>query len=354
MRLNGVLPSCVAFRPSGVLGGLLLCVLVALTGCSSKNITSKGPFVLQEPSKGYPSVPSSSGQKTGTVYLPSDDGRPLTKAEQEAFLSEGEIDRNLPQEELGDVLLHFKYLVHKDRYTVEKNLERAQLYMPFIYETLRSRGLPRELAYVAFIESGYNPMATSSSGAAGMWQFISSTGKHYGMEQDWWMDERRDPYQSTRAAADYLDKLYKMFNDWHLAVTAYNAGEGKIQRGLAATGAKTFFELRRKNEQIYSVRDRLSDENKQYLPKFLAVCKFVADCGSQGQTGDGPHAVLQEHRHELGGVFGAQPGVSALCEPPLALYQDLCAPRDGWQGAGPAFQAASGKQRQELCRAAGL
>ena len=118
MRLNGVLPSCVAFRPSGVLGVLLLCVLVALTGCSSKNITSKGPFVLQEPSKGYPSVPSSSGQKTGTVYLPSDDGRPLTKAEQEAFLSEGEIDRNLPQEELGDVLLHFKYLVHKDRYTV--------------------------------------------------------------------------------------------------------------------------------------------------------------------------------------------------------------------------------------------
>ena len=67
-------------------------------------------------------MPSSSGQKTGTVYLPSDDGRPLTKAEQEAFLSEGEIDRNLPQEELGDVLLHFKYLVHKDRYTDEKNL----------------------------------------------------------------------------------------------------------------------------------------------------------------------------------------------------------------------------------------
>lgn len=80
---------------------------------------------------------------------------------------EGEIDRNLPQEELGDVLLHFKYLVHKDRYTVEKNLERAQLYMPFIYETLRSRGLPRELAYVAFIESGYNPMATSSSRGRG-------------------------------------------------------------------------------------------------------------------------------------------------------------------------------------------
>ena len=150
-------------------------------------------------------MPSSSGQKTGTVYLPSDDGRPLTKAEQEAFLSEGEIDRNLPQEELRGRSAPISNIWRmQDRYTVEKNLERAQLYMPFIYETLRSRGLPRELAYVAFIESGYNPMATSSSGAAGMWQFISSTGKHYGMEQDWWMDERRDPYQSTRAAADYL------------------------------------------------------------------------------------------------------------------------------------------------------
>lgn len=282
MRSGGVSPSCAVFRPSSVFGVLLLCILVGLTGCSSKNITSKGPFVLQEPSKGYPSASSPSGQKTGTVYLPADDGKPLTKAEREAFLSEGELDRNLTQEELGDVLLHFKYLVHEDRYTVEKNLERAQLYMPFIYDTLRSKGLPRELAYIAFIESGYNPKATSSSGAAGMWQFISSTGKQYGMEQDWWMDERRDPYQSTRAAAEYLDKLHRMFNNWHLAVTAYNAGEGKIQRGLAATGAKTFFDLCRKNEQIYSTRDRLSDENKQYLPKLLAVCKIVRNLDKLG------------------------------------------------------------------------
>lgn len=81
MYLGGILLSCMAFRPSGALGVLLLYVLVALTDYNSKNIASKGPFVSQRPSKGYPSMPSSSGQKAGTVYLPSDDGRPLTRAE---------------------------------------------------------------------------------------------------------------------------------------------------------------------------------------------------------------------------------------------------------------------------------
>lgn len=268
-------------RSTGLAGVMALCVLFGLAGCGPKNITSSGePFVVQGSGSGA-SIPSS-GQKTGTVYLPADDGRPLSAAEKEAFLSVGELDRNLSQEDLGDVLLHFKYLVHEDRYTVEKNIERAQLYMPFIHETLRAKGLPRELAYIAFIESGYNPHATSRSGAAGMWQFISTTGKYYGMRQDWWMDERRDPYQSTRAAADYLDKLYKLFNDWNLAITAYNAGEGKIQRATAAAGTSDFFELRRRNTRIYSERDRLTDENKQYLPKFLAVCKIMRNLDKLG------------------------------------------------------------------------
>ncbi len=283
---GGLFRWCAERRFSPVSIAVLVVAAFALAGCGAKTITSKPPFVVQQDvERGYPSTSSSASsldQKRGTVYLPSDDGRPLSRAEEEAFLSEGELDRNLSQEDMVDVLLHFKYLVHQDRYTVEKNIQRAELYMPFIFETLRLKRMPRELAYIAFIESGYNPKATSRSGAAGMWQFIPSTGKYYGMEQDWWIDERRDPYQSTRAAADYLAKLYGMFNDWHLAITAYNAGEGKIQRGLAATGAKTFFELRRKNEQIYSTRDRLSDENKQYLPKFIAVCKIARNLDKLG------------------------------------------------------------------------
>lgn len=175
---------------------LLVVLLAALGGCGSKQISGKnGPLI------------AGTGESSSTVYLPADDGISLSSAEREALASTGELDRGIAQEDMRDVILHFKYFVHKDRYTVEKNLERAQPYMPFIRSVFREKGLPEELAYIAFIESGYDPMARSRTGATGMWQFISSTGKYYGMQQDWWMDERRDPYQATRAAADYLARL---------------------------------------------------------------------------------------------------------------------------------------------------
>ena len=308
MRLDGVLSSCVVFRPSGVLGVLLLCVLVALTGCSSKNITSKGPFVLQEPSKGYPSVPSSSGQKTGTVYLPSDDGRPLTKAEQEAFLSEGEMDRNLSREEQGTFcsisnIWCIRIVIPSRRTSSARSCICRLFTRRCVQGDCRANWRMSRLSRAD--TTRWRLRAAGPRACGNLFRARAS----YGMEQDWWMDERRDPYQSTRATADYLDKLYKMFNDWHLAVYGLRGGR-KDQRRARRYQHRTFFELRRKNEQIYSVRDRLSDENKQYLPKFLAVCKivrnldklgfslrdvrkFVADCGSQGQTGDGPHAVLK-------------------------------------------------------------
>lgn len=260
---------------------LLLCfVLFGLGGCGTKTLSGSDPFaVMDTPSKRSESAPA---QKTGTPYLPTDDGVKLSPEEMNALMSEGELDRNLSAEDMRDVVLHFKYLVHQGRYTVEKNVERGQFYMPYIHEVLREKNLPRELAYVAFIESGYNPVARSRTGATGMWQFVSRTGKAYGMEQDWWMDERRDPYEATRAAAEYLSKLYQLFNDWHLAITAYNAGEGKISRGLTATGTKNFFELRRRSGKIPTEKDRLTEENMQYLPKFLAVCKIMRNLDSLG------------------------------------------------------------------------
>ena len=256
---------------------ILPIVLLAflLGGCSSKQISGKREPLLV-------TTESPQEEQTGTVYLPSDDGIILSPAEERAWNSSGLMERNLSSADMRDVMLHFKYLVHKDRYTVEKNLDRSRLYLPYILRMLRERNMPEELAFIPFIESGYNPLAVSRSGAAGMWQFIPSTGRIYGLQQDWWMDERRDPYQATRAAIDYLEKLYGMFGSWPLAITAYNAGEGKISRALAASGARDFFELRRRNDRIYSQRDRLLEENKQYFPKFLAVCKIMRNLDSLG------------------------------------------------------------------------
>ena len=257
---------------------LLAVILLSLGGCAPKKVAgTSDPFVAVGGGE------SEKESAMSPVILPEDDGVPLSAAEKAALMSLGELDQGLSADDMRDVVLHFKSLVHGGgRLTVERNIERSRFFMPHIRQVMREEKLPQELAYLAFVESGYNPLARSRSGALGMWQFIPSIGKMYGMDQDWWMDERRDPYLATKAAAAYLSKLYGLFNDWHLAITAYNAGEGKISRGLAATGAKNFFELRRRNTSIPDPKDRLLDENQQYLPRFIAVCKIMRNLESLG------------------------------------------------------------------------
>lgn len=247
---------------------MLILTFGILEGCGSKTLSGSDTFI----STG--SYSRCKEEEVGTVYLPADDGTPLTKTELKAFTSKGQFDRNIASKDMRDILLHFKKYVRRERRTVEINIQRANRYLQHIMETFRQEGLPDELAYLAFIESGYNPCARSCTGASGVWQFTCSTGKHYGMPKNSWVDKRRDPYESTRAAAQYLKRLYQIFQDWHLAITAYNAGEGRVSRALAASRTKTFFELRRRNNHIPE-KNRLSEEGKQYLPKFLAICKIV-------------------------------------------------------------------------------
>lgn len=243
---------------------LLVAVLVTvLAGCGVKTVDVQDPFMATA------NVPR------GPVYLPDDDGRPLTIAERAAFSSTGDFDRRLTVDEQADVLRHFKNLVHENRRTVELTVSRANTYLPLVRSVMRENGLPAELAYLPFVESNYNPLALSRSGALGMWQFMPPTGRQYGLSQDGWVDERRDPVAATRSASRYLSRLYGEFEDWHLAVSAYNAGEGKIGRGLKAAGAKTFFELRQRDAYIQDPKLQMTEENKQYLPKFLAVCKIM-------------------------------------------------------------------------------
>lgn len=242
---------------------LLVVMLAILSGCGAKTVDVQDPFMATA------NVPR------GAVYLPDDDGRPLTSAERTAFASTGDFDRRLTVDEQADVLRHFKNLVHENRRTVQVTVKRANTYIPLVRNVLRENGLPAELAYLPFVESNYNSLALSRSGALGMWQFMPRTGRYYGLSQDGWVDERRDPVAASQSAARYLSRLYNEFSDWHLAVSAYNAGEGKIGRGLEAAGAKTFFELRQRDIYIQDPKMKMTEENKQYLPKFLAVCKIM-------------------------------------------------------------------------------
>jgi membrane-bound lytic murein transglycosylase D len=151
---------------------------------------------------------------------------------------------------------------------MQRMTDRAGRYLFYIVEEVEQRGLPTELALLPFIESAFNPQAMSSARASGMWQFIPSTGRHYDLKQNLFRDERRDVLASTRAALDYLTRLHGMFGDWHLALAAYNWGEGSVQRAIARNrkmGRPTNYESL-----------RMPTETRYYVPKLQAIKNIVA------------------------------------------------------------------------------
>jgi membrane-bound lytic murein transglycosylase D len=151
---------------------------------------------------------------------------------------------------------------------VQRMTERGGRYLFHIVEELDHRGMPTELALLPFIESAYNPQAMSSAKASGMWQFVPATGKDYALTQNVFRDDRRDVLESTRAALDYLQRLYSMFGDWHLALAAYNWGEGSVQRAIA------------RNQRLGLPTDysslKMPNETAYYVPKLQAVKNIIA------------------------------------------------------------------------------
>ncbi len=202
-------------------------------------------------------------------------GRPLTEKEMKALASQGEIQLNLDVQETDEVEMFFRYFAVERRGTMERWLKRAAPHLPYVRAVMASYNLPPDLIVLPFIESGYNTMAYSHAGAGGMWQFMPATGRSFDLKIDWWVDERRNPYKSTVAAAQYLSKLYAMFNDWNLALAAYNAGEGKVSRAMASSGRTDFFDLA-KNPKL------LRQETRHYVPKFLAVLKILKNLDTLG------------------------------------------------------------------------
>ena len=138
----------------------------------------------------------------------------------------------------------------------------AQYYYPWMREIFDKYNVPEELVYITIIESALNPTAVSPAGATGIWQFMYNTGKIYGLQVDTYVDDRRDPYKATDAAARHLRDLYNIFHDWGLAISAYNCGAGNVRKAIQRSGGKTDF---------WGVSPYLPKETQNYFPAFIGA-----------------------------------------------------------------------------------
>ncbi len=172
-----------------------------------------------------------------------------------------ELDSNLVQEQTT-------WYASRPEYFSRIN-ERASKYLYYIVEELEKRNMPLELSLLPIIESAFNPVAKSSAKAAGIWQFMPKTGRYFNLQQNLFVDERRDVLSSTSAALDYLQKLYGMFGDWHLALAAYNWGEGSVSRAIARNRAQGL--------PVDYASLNMPQETRQYVPKLLAVKNIIAN-----------------------------------------------------------------------------
>jgi len=169
---------------------------------------------------------------------------------------------------------YLDFFTNRNRKNFARWLARSSRYLPMIKEEFARVGLPLDLAYLPMIESGFNTTAISRASAVGTWQFMRATGMSYGLTVNKYVDERRDPVKSTKAAAAYLSKLYKDFDSWHLAVAAYNAGEGRIKRAMKQSEKDDFWEIA-KSQYIHS-------ETKLYVPQLIAAIMIAKDPGKYG------------------------------------------------------------------------
>ncbi len=235
----------------------LACLLFLLTGCGVNGKTVRNdldfrPAVSNAFSRavafasGEPSVPPHQGNakkvsnRDGVLYPP------------------------VPLEERDPRVRKFiREYAYTRRETMKAYLSQAEQYLPMVRASARESGLPEDLAYLVLLESGADPEARSPANALGMWQFMPSTARSYGLRVDSWVDERLDPEKSTKAALLYLKDLYGMFGCWRLALSAYNSGENKLNKVLCQEDAGEY-------DEICSSR-RLKRETREFLPRFQAI-----------------------------------------------------------------------------------
>jgi membrane-bound lytic murein transglycosylase D len=211
-----------------------------------------------------PAVPAAIDE-VAEMTFPVDPGL-KERAEQAAKNSSHDLPLTVNDEVLS--FLNF-FQTPRGRAIVETGLRRAGRYREMISRVLREEGVPQDLIYLAQAESAFQPLALSRAGARGIWQFVAYRGQEYGLRHTWWIDERQDPEKATRAAAQHLRDLYRLFGDWYLAMAAYNCGPGNVQKGIERTGYADFWELYK--------RKVLPRETKNYVPIILALTLIAKD-----------------------------------------------------------------------------
>ncbi|MFH1049517.1 MAG: LysM peptidoglycan-binding domain-containing protein [bacterium] len=190
----------------------------------------------------------------------------------------------IPLDENEEVLKNIAFLTEEGKKGgkrfFKKWLERTTKWFPMMRRIAAEEGMPEELIYLSLIESGLRPDAVSHANAVGLWQFVRTTGQDYDLniEPSSWVDERRDPEKSTRAAMRFLKDLYGMFNDWHLALASYNCGGGRVRRTLKSFGTDT--------STFWDIRDKLPKETQQYVPLYIATTKIALNPFAYGFNTD--------------------------------------------------------------------
>lgn len=213
-------------------------------------------------------APKSLDSKLSTASIASTASEPLPVNDASENLWQ-RIRNGFAMQDLDSHLIakHEKWYSARPEY-MTRMTERSQRYLFYITEEVEMRGMPSEIALLPMIESAFNPGAYSVGKASGIWQFIPSTGKHFGMQQNWWHDERRDIISATNGALDYLQKLHNQFGDWQLALAAYNWGEGAVARAQM------------RNRKLGKPTDyaslKLPPETQNYVPKLLAIKNIVS------------------------------------------------------------------------------
>ncbi len=269
---------------------LVLCSFI-LVSCAPKDVVTVYPEKIE---KARWTNEHPTGFSHSDLYASG-----LNTTQQDVFLRFSDIELGLSKRQLNQIAGYYKAYLNNKK-TMEEFLGRSTAYLPYITAEFADREMPEDLAYLAYLESGFRVKVKSHAGAQGLWQFMPRTGESFGLEQDWYGDWRHDPYMSTQAAADYLEYLNKLFDDWLLAVSAYNAGEGKIGRALEETGATNLDELVMLNDNLTG-RLKIKKETLEYVPRFLALKKIMMFSDELGLKPN--YANVPDIHHEIHSVL---------------------------------------------------